>query len=48
LVKAPAGTGSSFRLAVDGPRTVEGVINAGLAGIAVVAGGTIVAGQKLR
>jgi hypothetical protein len=44
LVKAPKrGQDRRFDLPSIGPRTVEGVVRAGLAGIAVVAGGTIVA-----
>ena len=44
LVKAPKrGQDKRFDLPSIGPRTIEGVARAGLAGIAVVAGGTIVA-----
>ncbi len=44
LIKAPkAGQDRRFDLPSIGPRTVEGVVAAGLAGLAVVAGGTIVA-----
>jgi DUF1009 family protein len=53
-VRAPSGTGTlvkapkpaqdrRFDLPSIGPKTVEGVVRAGLAGIAVVAGSTIVA-----
>ena len=53
-IRAPAGTGvlvkaakpaqdRRFDLPSIGPRTVEGVVRAGLAGLAVVAGETIVA-----
>ena len=44
LVKAPKpGQDRRFDLPSIGPRTVEGAVRAGLAGIAVVAGSTIVA-----
>ena len=44
LVKAPKpGQDRRFDLPAIGPRTVEEAARAGLAGIAVVAGGTIVA-----
>ena len=44
LVKAPkSGQDLRFDLPTVGPRTVEGAAGAGLAGIAVVAGNTIVA-----
>ncbi len=44
LVKAPkAGQDRRFDLPSIGPRTVEGVARAGLAGIAVLAGSTVVA-----
>jgi hypothetical protein len=44
LVKAPKpGQDRRFDLPSIGPRTVEGVARAGLAGIAVVAGSTIIA-----
>jgi DUF1009 family protein len=44
LVKAPKhGQDRRFDLPSIGPRTVEGVVRAGLAGIAVTAGSTIVA-----
>jgi DUF1009 family protein len=44
LVKAPKpGQDRRFDLPSIGPRTIDGVIAAGLAGLAVVAGGTIVA-----
>lgn len=44
LVKAPKlGQDLRFDMPSIGPRTVEGVVHAGLAGIAVVAGSTIVA-----
>ena len=44
LVKAPKrGQDRRFDLPSIGPRTVEGAARAGLAGIAVVAGSTIVA-----
>jgi DUF1009 family protein len=43
LVKAPKSTQDlRFDLPTVGPRTVEGVVKAGLAGLAVVAGNTIV------
>jgi len=44
LVKAPKRTQDlRFDLPTVGPRTVEGVVKAGLAGLAIVAGNTIVA-----
>jgi hypothetical protein len=44
LVKAPkSGQDRRFDLPSIGPQTVENVVRAGLAGIAVVAGSTIVA-----
>ena len=44
LVKAPkSGQDLRFDLPTVGPRTIEGAAKAGLAGIAVVAGNTIVA-----
>ena len=44
LVKAPKpGQDRRFDLPSIGPRTIDGVIAAGLAGLAVVAGGTIIA-----
>jgi len=44
LVKAPkVGQDRRFDLPSIGPQTVAGVIRAGLAGLAVVAGGTIMA-----
>ena len=44
LVKAPkSGQDLRFDLPTIGPRTVEGAAKAGLAGIAIVAGNTIVA-----
>ena len=44
LVKAPkSGQDLRFDLPTVGPRTVEGAAGAGLAGIAIVAGNTIVA-----
>ena len=43
LVKAPkSGQDLRFDLPTIGPRTVEGVVGAKLAGIAIVAGNTIV------
>ncbi len=43
LVKAPkSGQDLRFDLPTVGPRTVEGAVRAGLAGIAIVAGNTIV------
>ena len=49
LVKAPKpGQDRRFDLPSIGPRTIDGVIAAGLAGIAVVAGGTIVAEPQER
>ena len=43
LVKAPkSGQDLRFDLPTIGPRTVEGAVSAGLAGIAIVAGNTIV------
>jgi DUF1009 family protein len=43
LVKAPkSGQDLRFDLPTVGPRTVEGAVKAGLAGIAIVAGNTIV------
>ena len=43
LVKAPkSGQDLRFDLPTMGPRTVEGAVKAGLAGIAIVAGNTIV------
>ena len=43
LVKAPkSGQGLRFDLPTIGPRTVEGAVKAGLSGIAIVAGNTIV------
>ena len=43
LVKAPkSGQDLRFDLPTVGPRTVEGAAKAGLAGIAIVAGNTIV------
>ena len=43
LVKAPkSGQDLRFDLPTIGPRTIEGVAAAGLAGIAVVAGNTII------
>ena len=48
LVKAPKrGQDLRFDMPSIGPRTVEGVVRAGLAGIAVVAGSTIVAEPSL-
>lgn len=48
LVKAPkAGQDRRFDLPSIGPRTVEGVAQAGLAGLAVVAGGAIVAEPQI-
>ncbi|HWV51142.1 LpxI family protein, partial [Pseudorhodoplanes sp.] len=48
LVKAPkAGQDRRFDLPSIGPRTVEGVEQAGLAGLAVVAGGAIVAEPQI-
>jgi DUF1009 family protein len=48
LVKAPKPDQDlRFDMPSIGPRTVEGVVRAGLAGIAVVAGGTIVAEPSL-
>jgi DUF1009 family protein len=42
LVKAPkSGQDLRFDLPTIGPRTIEGAIKAGLAGVAVVAGNTI-------
>jgi DUF1009 family protein len=42
-VKAPkSGQDLRFDLPTVGPRTVEGAVKAGLAGIAIVAGNTIV------
>ena len=44
LVKAPkSGQDLRFDLPTIGPRTIEGVAKAGLAGIAVMAGNTIAA-----
>ena len=44
LVKAPkSGQDLRFDLPALGPRTIDGVAAAGLAGIAVVAGNTVVA-----
>jgi DUF1009 family protein len=44
LVKAPkSGQDLRFDLPTIGPRTLEGVAKAGLAGIAVIAGNTIAA-----
>jgi len=44
LVKAPkSGQDLRFDLPAVGPSTVEGVVQAGLAGIAIVAGGTVMA-----
>jgi DUF1009 family protein len=43
LVKAPkSGQDLRFDLPTMGPRTVEGAVKAGLAGVAAVAGNTIV------
>jgi DUF1009 family protein len=48
LVKAPKpGQDRRFDLPSIGPRTVEGVAAAGLAGVAVVAGGTIIAEPQI-
>ncbi|HEY1309550.1 MAG TPA: UDP-2,3-diacylglucosamine diphosphatase LpxI, partial [Pseudolabrys sp.] len=48
LVKAPKpGQDRRFDLPSIGPQTVEGVARAGLAGIAVVAGSTIIAEPAL-
>jgi UDP-2,3-diacylglucosamine hydrolase len=48
LVKAPKpGQDRRFDLPSIGPRTVDGVIEAGLAGLVVVAGGTIVAEPQI-
>ena len=48
LVKAPKpGQDRRFDLPAIGPRTVEGAARAGLAGIAVVAGSTIIAEPAL-
>lgn len=48
LVKAPKpGQDRRFDLPSIGPRTVDGVIEAGLAGLAVMAGGTIVAEPQI-
>jgi UDP-2,3-diacylglucosamine hydrolase len=47
-VKAPkAGQDLRYDLPAVGPRTVEGAANAQLAGIAVVAGNTVVADPQL-
>jgi hypothetical protein len=44
LIKAPkSGQDLRFDMPAIGPPTVEGVVNAGLAGIAIVAGGTVMA-----
>ena len=44
LVKAPkSGQDLRFDLPTVGPRTIAGAVKAGLAGVAVVAGNTIVA-----
>ncbi|MBI4273818.1 MAG: UDP-2,3-diacylglucosamine diphosphatase LpxI [Rhizobiales bacterium] len=44
LVKAPkAGQDRRFDLPSIGPQTIAGIANAGLAGVAVVAGGTVIA-----
>ena len=48
LVKAPKpGQDRRFDLPSIGPRTVEGIVEAGLAGLAVAAGGTIVAEPQI-
>lgn len=48
LIKAPKpGQDRRFDLPSIGPRTIEGVVDAGLAGIAVIAGGTIVAEPQI-
>ncbi len=48
LIKAPKpGQDHRFDLPSIGPRTIEGVAEAGLAGLAVVAGGTIVAEPQI-
>lgn len=48
LIKAPKpGQDRRFDLPSIGPRTIEGVVEAGLAGIAVIAGGTIVAEPQI-
>jgi DUF1009 family protein len=48
LVKAPKpGQDRRFDLPSVGPRTIDGVIEAGLAGLAVTAGGTIVAEPQI-
>ena len=48
LVKAPkSGQDRRFDLPSIGPQTIEGVANAGLAGIAVVAGSTVMAQPEL-
>ena len=48
LIKAPKpGQDRRFDLPSIGPRTIEGVVEAGLAGLAVIAGGTIVAEPQI-
>ena len=48
LIKAPKpGQDRRFDLPSIGPRTIEGVADAGLAGLAVIAGGTIVAEPQI-
>ena len=48
LIKAPKpGQDRRFDLPSIGPRTIEGVAEAGLAGLAVIAGGTIVAEPQI-
>ena len=48
LIKAPKpGQDRRFDLPSIGPRTVEGIAEAGLAGLAVAAGGTIVAEPQI-
>jgi hypothetical protein len=47
LVKAPkSGQDLRFDLPTVGPKTIEGVAEAGLAGIAVIAGSTIAADSQ--
>lgn len=48
LIKAPkAGQDRRFDLPSIGPRTIEGIAEAGLAGLAVIAGGTIIADPQI-
>ena len=47
LVKAPkSGQDLRFDLPTVGPRTIEGVAKAGLAGLAIIAGNTIAADSQ--